>query len=81
METGADEVCEFGEIGSLGDGTGEKEWKMLELIQKSDVADLDTVRHFYRVSGNGVLRVDGCLSGGAGAAVGCFKKFAVLHPG
>ena len=48
METGADEVCEFGEIGSLGDGTGEKEWKMLELIQKSDVADLDTVRHFYR---------------------------------
>ena len=80
METGADEVCEFGEIGSLGDGTGEKEWKMLELIQKSGGFRYSSP-FLSRVSGNGVLRVDGCLSGGAGAAVGCFKKFAVLHPG
>lgn len=54
---------------------------MLELIQKSDVADLDTVRHFYRAlaersSARGRMPIRG-----AGAAVGCFKKFAVLHPG
>lgn len=42
METGVDEVCKFGEIGS------QRILEMLELIQKSDVADLDTVRRLYR---------------------------------
>ena len=64
VETGADEVCEFGEIGVRWGRTGEKEWKMLELIQKSMCGGFRYSSPFYRaLAGTESSAVDGCLSG------------------